>query len=311
MKRGCQVWLCVSLLLAAVCATAQSQGLLKADYPGAAFATAGGNSTQGVFNASTIFTEGANRYQLSVYPVQNMNLPEERRTPTPGPASINSPNFAAQLQGQFANWIFHYDDNNNADLALSNQSLSVKTYSTYVQPNNGVNATAVGADLYLSYNPAATDPPKNNSLHWIQVLATNWGISGPAGTMDNKVDIGAGNTTPYYDLSFDADQNYFFDRPTRLPQDNQFGLGNYNFAANGPIYWNAEVLLVQETGLVRDNNNNVIGREVNIYDGARWGWQISSVPEPAYYQLTVLLVGGTLIVRRARRRSSRATVETP
>lgn len=300
--------------------------LLTTDYTGRPFDVIIDGSKYGTtparFNAQQIFTVGegaaAKRYRLSLYPVTPIgraNGPEERRTPTPGPASINSPNYEATLRGfRDSKWTFRYADAQGRDFRLSNGSLVVKSYSTVVVPDNGVDATHVGADLFVEYRPNVQqgDPAKDRDLHWIQVLHSNWSITGKPGDTENLVDNGGQPFRPYYDGSLSANQDFFWDQPLRLTKESNAELNNYDFS-RGPLFWTAELFLVKEVGSRIDEVGVRVG-EVNVYDGLRWGWRIdplAPIPEPRFVQLGALLAGGGLWVLRAwrQREKRRATVQ--
>jgi hypothetical protein len=307
-KRNCLWWIATLVSIGLLHRPSAAQ-LLRTDYTNQPMAVMkNGNNfgtTQDRFNRYQTFTVGtganAKSYLLSLMPVQFINrvgAPQAIRTPTAGGPNQNSVNYMGVLNGfRSGAWTFNYTDARQQDLTLSNGSLVIKTYSTFVDPANGINASMVGADLYVSYNPTAgtNDPPKNNNLHWIQVVYDNWDTA--PGTTENVLDA-TGGFDPYYDNAGAANQDFFWDQPSRSTNTPTSMLNSYDFS-RGPIFWTAELFLAQEVGR---RQRPADAGTVNIYDGIRWGWQVTLVPEPGTtaFGVAVLCGGGAYLLRRRR-----------
>lgn len=164
----------------------------------------------------------------------------------------------------------------------------------------------VGAEIHVEYKPGIGDP--TTDIHWIQVIATNHKLGAAHGTEDYKVDVVAGNATPYYDPGFAADTRNFLDTPSRGDSEESH-------------IWLAQLMLV--TGPA-----NGVGA-ITFLGGINWGWEnhkvgaavatftgqtgldfvaaVTTVPEPASRALLLL---GLLAVAgwpMARRRAASAS----
>jgi hypothetical protein len=122
----------------------------------------------------------------------------------------------------------------------------------------------VFADVGFAVQVPANQAP-GGSAHWVQVIADNYNITNNPGygNAENIVDVGNGNTTPYYDVGGAANGTpaingslNFFDAPIR---DNQANL-------NQSDWWLADLFLA--TGPA----NNAPGRVTLYSDGIQYGW---------------------------------------
>jgi hypothetical protein len=139
---------------------------------------------------------------------------------------------------------------------------SVESYNAWVtRQGPGV---LYGADLYVVYHPGHGDPGIHSSLQWAQVFAWLHGPPGPppGPTLDNS-----GRANPFYTpgglTSINGNQAVtFYDRP-QISQ----AAGNPFF----PIHWQAELFLIQDTGI-----KDAAGKDVvNVFGGLTWGWQVT------------------------------------
>jgi|GEM_PF-4879744 len=144
----------------------------------------------------------------------------------------------------------------------------------------------LGTEFQLKYTPGKGDPIADpdrakNTVHWIQRVIDNHNITtNPGhGNAEDIVDIGKTQVTPYYDDPTFSLPPVFYDFPSR----------------NDPTKahsWTAELYLVQETA----------AKTVTVYNGVKWGWQNTVVPEPATllgFGIPMLMVGlGKLRQRR-------------
>jgi hypothetical protein len=165
--------------------------------------------------------------------------------------------------------------------ALSANSLKVEFYRAFVDTepnatcgsftfnNNQTFHHTGGAALCLTYHPHAGDPV---DIRWIQAVLTDAPGNRHAATpflgrtlyLDNfHKPVG----DPFYEPGAAANAGAFYDAPFR-------GIA-------GNIDWEADVFVA--TG-------NLATRTLTIYDGARWGFQIT-VPEPS----SLAVFGASLI----------------
>jgi len=273
----------VSTLLFPVTPSTVQATVFTENYPGAPFSYMNGRGkafvSRGIYDPSETFTDliDPTNYTISLLPAHPQFL-------TAPNAAVN---FMSVLAASYPTWNFNYTTNGN-DLALSgNPSLTARTYTTFTNDVNddGSSNTMIGAELFLTNTPAATDP-QGASMHWIQVVSNNWSSYKYSGTATGFVD--ASKSSPFYDVCCDATNLYFDDTPSRP----RYGLTNFN---GTPLTWLAEVFVAQDMGPDGRGGDNV-----NIYDGVEWGWQV--VPEPSSL-LLLSLAGITLLAMHRRRRS--------
>jgi hypothetical protein len=134
--------------------------------------------------------------------------------------------------------------------------------SVGAEPTPGAGGAAIG----LNYTVGGTDPSQE-SMHWIQLIATNYPIGGTIGPTTWHIDAGiAGN--PYYDRIGAANTTDFIDLPFR-PYNGATVWKAYVFMAWGDL--NAKVLNI--------SNQNV-----------GWGFTdpVEAVPEPSSLGLAVV-----------------------
>jgi hypothetical protein len=131
-----------------------------------------------------------------------------------------------------------------------------------IDPDEELRDDGVGASFLLQYNPASQDPqPGQGRIHWIQMARASFAGRRPGYVshipfIDNRL----GRSTPYADDAVPEyiNENSFLDIPYNP------GLGE----ARKNQYFEAQLHLVEET-----TSPNSRRREVNIYDGIRWGWK--------------------------------------
>lgn len=135
----------------------------------------------------------------------------------------------------------------------------------------------VGASIDLRYIPGEGDPtPKDNVLHWIQQVVYNF----PTDT--NKIDIVSGQTNPFYDTNFTANEERFADQPYR----------GGSVSAKENISFAAELYLVE----IKDSTKP---KEITIYNGIKWGWTNEfKVPEPLTLIASGLAIGFGALCQR-------------
>ena len=117
----------------------------------------------------------------------------------------------------------------------------------------------VGALFDVEYRPGASDPTDN--IHWIQVVANNHKGGGVHGALDNKVDIGATQGNPFYDIGGTANNRNLLDRPARTDIENDHDWIAALFLVSGPttpgrvtIYNDAAILWGWENRFFRVDN---------------------------------------------------------
>lgn len=174
---------------------------------------------------------------------------------------------------------------------LSDGSIEVHTYDALSSKDIGatsdVCSPCVGAEIDLQYVPApgTTDPTTN--LHWIQVILDNNPVTPPnagPGNIENVVDTGSKQNSPYYDDGFAANSRNFFDLPAR-----------YDYQQTT---WLSDLFLVSGPNLPIDGTTAVTPGLITFYGGVEYGWtnSVSSVPEPA--SLAMLVSGSLLLMVR-------------
>jgi hypothetical protein len=166
-----------------------------------------------------------------------------------------------------------------------------------------------GANFYVDYK-AQQGAVLPDNLHWIQVVTDNFNISGvngsdfnaPKGLGQPESIIDALNTPnqPYYDANAAANNPPFASSPpsfrdfsSRFPEPN---------AAHPRIDWTAELFLVSDPGT----------KVMTVYNGVQWGWvtqysangNFAAIPEPAAWGL---MLAGLGLAGAGLRRGRRAT----
>jgi hypothetical protein len=265
-------------------------GVVKEKYPGASFAFDGlfgkkGNATGKYGPSRDLKYAFNNNFKLVTLPAHPEDLTN--------PMASTQVDFANVLAKAFPKYTFNYfAADKKTDLSLPADSLVVKSYDVE-------SPDAIAEDFYVGYNGRT---PSGGDVHWIQVIKDNWSVKGLPYSTDNLVDNNGG-TSPYYDSAFlgagsfaTPDDAFLYDQPSRKALDLP---DNWNGTT---IFWTAEAYLVQQMG-----PNDKGGQIVNIYDGVRWGWQITkaAAPEPATWALTLIGLGlAGAATRRARRLST-------
>ncbi len=216
-----------------------------------------GNPSSGIYDANEPYVIAGGNGSTSLNPL------------APGGQENPTANFLAVLTGAYTNgagWSFV-----NSAAELTANSFEVRTYDAIGTPG------FVGADFYIQYNPGAGDPTAaTHDIHWIQVVTNNHNLTGAHYTPDNKVDVPAGQTNPYYDTVGAAGNTQFLDIPGRV--DTTF---NHT--------WSAEVFLAT-TPL----GSGLGAQQVTLWSGATWGWTNVWVPEPSSIVLGVFGLVGLL-----------------
>ena len=191
-----------------------------------------------------------------------------------------------RLEAEFSGFTFTYHDE-----GLSG-TLNINRYvATSVGPHTG------GAVFEARYTRVATDPLLIN-LRYIQLVDTNDPLNGPPG--------------PYIDPRPNDDDLPFYyktseDFISRSDGDNALGgdkgSGTYRFwdrsiraCRDHPdfITWRGDLMLAS---FIDDGVN----KHVDVYDGIRWGWDFTCVPEPSSLVLAVIGVIGIGAHRAARK----------
>jgi hypothetical protein len=255
------------------------------------YMTAGGDkiNTLGDHTSPLPFTDGTNdgkMFQISLLPFgQAAARPDPVYENTPGNPTIDYVNVLNNTFG--LKYEFSY-------IGFTGQNdLNIQSYSV-----TAVNGGLVGGDLYMVYNPGRGDPPLTEDLHWIQVLWTNWklppGMASQPGVVDNKVDIVAGQLTPFYNENGTAGKVTingatvfnFYDIPRRRSSL----LANYN--GSYPLLWMAEDFLALDTHIIDPMTRQDM---IFIYGGIEYGWQVTLItPEPS--SLVLLAIGGPILL---------------
>ena len=259
-------------------------GPVTEDYPKAAItANIAGFApvtTTGKYGEGQIFFVGSKGFAIDL----EYFFPADRSNPH----DVTDVKFDTVLATAFPKWSFNYSKADGSDLSLAAGTLVVQSYDV-------ANPNPVEMDFYVKYTGA--DPAPGADLHWIQVIDTNWKLPHALYVEDNKVD-NLGAAVPYYDdMGFASgslgapDKAFFLDKPSRDKAD----LAGYN---GTPLYWYAEAYLVNETAA----NNAQGGRDVDVYDGVRWGWTVTRVAEPSSWLVLAAGCAGLLIVLRHRGR---------
>jgi hypothetical protein len=269
--------------------TSAHAGFLNTSYGGKSFPTGGGNTALGTNNPSVTFKDGTNatNYTLTIGP----NPP----TAIPGLTNLLTNTFTGpdSLGHTFGKT---YDLVSTPFTGTGNE-LTVKSYAAFT--SGGL----VGANMYVSYTQNGGNDPAAASVQWIQVLTTNWafvtGGSKP-GMMATKIDVGAANTTPFYNDGGDANKGgstYLFDEPSRLASK----LATYKGAY--PLSLSFETFAVVDTHTLDANKKDVI----DVYGGFSWGWSVTNaaVPEPS--SIILFGIAGSIVLIFARFRSYTAS----
>jgi hypothetical protein len=266
-----------------------SAGVVKESYPGSSLSFDGGfgkkGKATGKYGPSRELKYAFdNNFKLVTLPAHPQDLVN--------PATSTQVDFANVLAKAFPKYTFNYfGADGKTDLSLPADSLVVKTYDVE-------NVDAIAEDFYVGYNGKK---PTGGDVHWIQVIKDNWSVKGLPYSTDNLVDNNGG-ALPYYDSNFlgtgafgTPDDAFLYDQPGRKSLDLP---DNWNGTT---IFWTAEAYLVQQVGA-----NDKGGQIVNVYDGVRWGWQITklSAPEPAVWAMMLTGFGVAGVGLRRRRRLS-------
>jgi hypothetical protein len=195
-------------------------------------------------------------------------------------------------------WSYNYFNG-----ALSDDSLLAQTYDVQgptppakngdafaaAAPDNAFsqncvnNNNCVGQELQITYDPSGDADPVGDTVHWIQVVYTNFD-----GTNTYEVDNGGSADGPYYDISGAANPSGFLDIP---------GIAD----AGNSHFFDAELYLVSGPDAGSPG-------AVTIYGGIDWGWQNNPTPEPSTYLLAAASLGFIGWRRRSfyRRRTARS-----
>ena len=224
-----------------------------------------GNPTSGIYDPVDVYPLPPGKTGKAFL---NPLLPTDQLNP--------SVNFRVILQAAFPapGWTFP-----NSPKELTTGSLEVRTYDVIGTP------TEVGADFHVKYRPGVGDPTAaTHDIHWIQVLKNNHKLSNPHGTPDNKVDILAGSTSPFYDELGAANSTDFFDGPRRLDGENEH-------------FFDFELFLV-----TRPLGSGLAAGEVTVWSGVNWGWA-NVVAEPSSTILFSIGLLAGLLGYTSRRRT--------
>jgi hypothetical protein len=267
-------------------------------YSNAGFTSPGGNAVIGGHQPFKVFGDGTTSrlYVDQLYPVNPTPEIILNRVGTTLLQTLTG----VDSRGSNFGTNFSYIDNNQFAGATNNGTpeLSVRSYSTFATSGAGV-----GADFYITYTPQVGTNDPRTGLHWLQIINTNWYYDPTVkksfpGRQAEYVDVTPGSAAPFYDAGNppgDAGTNYLFDRPTR----NSRLLATYTGAL--PLTWQADLFLVQDTGMKDANNKEII----KIWDGVEYGFQITpATPEPSSLALSVLGVAGLMAYARRRRTAS-------
>jgi hypothetical protein len=136
-----------------------------------------------------------------------------------------------------------------------------------------------GGILEATYTRNAADPPLGQ-LQFVQMINSN----DPAG----------GTTSPYIDPRPNDDTQPFYYTSAEAADARTAAAGTFRFidfssrpCRNHPdhITWRGELILASANG-----------RNVDVYDGIRWGWDFQCVPEPS--SLVLVTIGAVGIVFR-------------
>lgn len=263
-----------------------SAAVLKEDYPGASFGTAGGNTAEGTYTPTTTFTVGGTLYTMS----DNPNRPTFQDDPSSTFMNLLL-NQTSSLIANGTNLTFGALYNFNVTgKDLTTNDLVVKSYATHVA-NTDPTTNRFDESFYVQ-NAGGTISGTN--VHWIQALVDNWKLNTAPGTADSKIDNGGpgAQADPYYDTGGDASSSYLFDDPNRRTA-----------LVNGTsVYFNFETFLVYQNSTYTLNDDGTVKTKgsVDIYDGVLWGFTL--VPEPGTASLLILGLGAWALRRRSQAR---------
>jgi hypothetical protein len=203
--------------------------------------SAGGFTSDGIYNPVDIYRAGFGLGIAFLLPPIPIELPL-------GGVSGGLIDFGGNLQnaqgsyaGAAGGWSY-----TSAATSLAANSLNVTAYDVSGSSTGvGIASTATTLGIAVDYSG-----PAIANAHWIQVIADNHKLGAAHGTLDNKIDITAPDTTPYYDASFAANATTFLDAPTRSDATNTHWWLADLYYASGPLTPGA----------------------VTLYDGLLYGW---------------------------------------
>ena len=189
--------------------------------------------------------------------VDNLNPNTIQRLSGPSADAVTA------LERDFSDWNLGYNYDQEWTGTLDILDYSAHDYGQHI----------MGADLYATYSH---EGPPIDRFRWIQIIITNDPLNG--GTSPYVDPFPNDDTKPFYWMEDEFPDHDFVDKPKRFCPE------------PGLTTWRADLYLSDWFG--PKENKTVV-----LYEGIRWGFDISCVPEPA----TMMLLGlGGMLLRKRR-----------
>jgi hypothetical protein len=188
--------------------------------------SAGGFTSDGIYNPVDIYRAGFGLGVAFLLPPVPIELPLGGVTGGLIDFGGNLQNAQGSYAGAAGGWSYI-----SAATSLAANSLNVTAYDVSGSSTGvGIASTGTTLGIAVDYSGRAIA-----NAHWIQVIADNHKLGAAHGTLDNKIDITATDTTPYYDASFAANATTFLDAPTRSDATNTHWWLADLYYASGPL----------------------------------------------------------------------------